>query len=85
LELNADYIVSGDNHLLSLKHYQRIQIVDAALPLSARSQNRTEKTPGTLLIDTHLSRLTKLVGKLEQEAHRQQLVSITGVRFSPNN
>jgi putative PIN family toxin of toxin-antitoxin system len=30
LEADADYIVSGDNHLLSLKHYQRIQIVDAA-------------------------------------------------------
>lgn len=29
LETKADYIVSGDNHLLSLKHFQRIQIVDA--------------------------------------------------------
>ncbi len=29
LEIKANYIVSGDNHLLSLKHYQRIQIVDA--------------------------------------------------------
>ena len=29
LETKADYIVSGDNHLLSLKHYQGIQIVDA--------------------------------------------------------
>ena len=27
--LKADYIVSGDNHLLSLKHYHGIQIVDA--------------------------------------------------------
>jgi len=29
LEAQADYIVSGDNHLLSLKHYHGIQIVDA--------------------------------------------------------
>ncbi len=29
LEAKADYIVSGDNHLLSLKHYHGIQIVDA--------------------------------------------------------
>ena len=29
LETKADYIVSGDNHLLSLKHYHGIQIVDA--------------------------------------------------------
>lgn len=29
LEAKADYIVSGDNHLLELKHYQGIQIVDA--------------------------------------------------------
>ena len=29
LETQADYIVSGDNHLLSLKHYHGIQIVDA--------------------------------------------------------
>ena len=29
LETKADYIVSGDNHLLELKHYQGIQIVDA--------------------------------------------------------
>jgi len=30
LEADVDYIVSGDNHLLSLKHFHRIQIVDAA-------------------------------------------------------
>ena len=30
LEADVDYIVSGDNHLLSLKHFQRIQVVDAA-------------------------------------------------------
>ena len=30
LEIKADYIVSGDNHLLSLKHFHGIQIVDAA-------------------------------------------------------
>ncbi len=29
LEAEAYYVVSGDNHLLSLKHYQGIQIVDA--------------------------------------------------------
>jgi hypothetical protein len=29
LEIKADYIVSGDNHLLSLKHFHRTQIVDA--------------------------------------------------------
>ena len=28
-EIKADYIVSGDNHLLSLKHFHRTQIVDA--------------------------------------------------------
>ncbi len=30
LEIKADYIISGDNHLLSLKHFHGIQIVDAA-------------------------------------------------------
>jgi len=29
LETKADYIVSGDNHLLELKHFHEIQIVDA--------------------------------------------------------
>ena len=29
LEAKADFVVSGDNHLLSLKHFHRIQIVDA--------------------------------------------------------
>lgn len=29
LEAEADYIVSGDNHLLALKHFHGIQIVDA--------------------------------------------------------
>lgn len=29
LEAQADFVVSGDNHLLSLKHFHRIQIVDA--------------------------------------------------------
>lgn len=29
LEIKADYIVSGDNHLLSLKHFHRTQIVEA--------------------------------------------------------
>ncbi|MDP2277875.1 MAG: putative toxin-antitoxin system toxin component, PIN family [Nitrospirota bacterium] len=29
IEGEADYIVSGDGHLLSLKHYKGIQIVDA--------------------------------------------------------
>lgn len=30
LEAKASYVVSGDNHLLSLKHFHGIQIVDAA-------------------------------------------------------
>ncbi len=30
LEAKAYYVVSGDNHLLSLKHFHGIQIVDAA-------------------------------------------------------
>ena len=30
LEIKADYIVSGDNHLLSIKHFHGVQIVDAA-------------------------------------------------------
>lgn len=29
LEADADYIVSGDNHLLEIKHFHKIQIVDA--------------------------------------------------------
>jgi hypothetical protein len=29
LEGEADYVVSGDHHLLSLKHFHRIQIIDA--------------------------------------------------------
>ena len=29
LEAKADFIVSGDNHLLEIKHYHGIQIVDA--------------------------------------------------------
>ena len=29
LEAKAYYVVSGDNHLLSLKHFHGIQIVDA--------------------------------------------------------
>ena len=31
LEIKADYIVSGDNHLLELKHFHGIQIVDAKI------------------------------------------------------
>lgn len=31
LEGEADYIVSGDEHLLAIKHYQGIQIVDARM------------------------------------------------------
>ena len=31
LEGDADYIVSGDEHLLGLKHYKGIQIVDARI------------------------------------------------------
>jgi len=31
LEVKADYIASGDNHLLELKHFHGIQIVDAKI------------------------------------------------------
>ena len=31
LEAKADFIVSGDNHLLELKHYQGIQIITAKI------------------------------------------------------
>ncbi len=31
LEAKADFIVSGDHHLLELKHYQGIQIVNAKI------------------------------------------------------
>lgn len=31
LEAKADFIVSGDNHLLELKHYQGIQIINAKI------------------------------------------------------
>jgi len=31
LEADAHYVVSGDSHLLSLKHFHRIQIVDAKI------------------------------------------------------
>ena len=31
LEAKADFIVSGDNHLLELKHFHGIQIVDARI------------------------------------------------------
>lgn len=34
LEAKADYIVSGDNHLLELKHYQGTQIVTAKIFVS---------------------------------------------------
>jgi predicted nucleic acid-binding protein len=30
LEAKAQYIVSGDNHLLSLKHFHGVQVVDTA-------------------------------------------------------
>jgi len=29
LDAEADYIITGDNHLLEIKHFQKIQIVDA--------------------------------------------------------
>jgi len=34
LEADADFIVSGDNHLLELKHYHGIQIVNARIFVS---------------------------------------------------
>ncbi len=30
LEAKAQYVISGDNHLLSLKHFHGIQVIDAA-------------------------------------------------------
>jgi predicted nucleic acid-binding protein len=30
VEAKAQYVVSGDNHLLSLKHFHGIQIIDVA-------------------------------------------------------
>jgi putative PIN family toxin of toxin-antitoxin system len=41
LETQADYIVSGDNHLLFLKHFQRIQIVDAVTFIKKVDEQRT--------------------------------------------
>lgn len=41
LETQADYIVSGDNHLLSLKHFQGIQIVDAVTFIKKVDEQRT--------------------------------------------
>ncbi len=34
LEAKADFIVSGDNHLLELKHYQGIQVITAKIFVS---------------------------------------------------
>jgi len=39
LEAKAYYVVSGDNHLLSLKHFHGIQIIDATT--SAREMRST--------------------------------------------
>jgi uncharacterized protein len=41
LETKADYIVSGDDHLLSLKHFQIIQIVDAVTFIKKVDVQRT--------------------------------------------
>ncbi|MCP4669902.1 MAG: putative toxin-antitoxin system toxin component, PIN family [Desulfobacula sp.] len=43
LEAKADFIVSGDNHLLELKHYQGIQIVSAKIFVNKinKSQGQT--------------------------------------------
>ena len=41
LETKADYIVSGDNHLLSLKHFHRTQIVDAHTFIKKVKEQRT--------------------------------------------
>lgn len=42
VEGEADYIVSGDEHLLSLKHYKEIQIISAAdfLKILEKSQRK---------------------------------------------
>ncbi len=38
LEAKADFVVSGDNHLLELKHYQGIQIVSAKIFVNKNKQ-----------------------------------------------
>ncbi|MBF0456822.1 MAG: putative toxin-antitoxin system toxin component, PIN family [Nitrospirae bacterium] len=44
IEGEADYIVSGDAHLLALKHYQRIQIVNAATFMKIIASQELEVT-----------------------------------------
>ncbi len=39
LETKADFVVSGDNHLLELKHYQGIQIVNAKIFVNKLLEN----------------------------------------------
>jgi predicted nucleic acid-binding protein len=38
LAAQADLIVSGDAHLLNLKHYQRMRIIDAAEAMRSLAQ-----------------------------------------------
>lgn len=47
-EGEADYIVSGDEHLLSLKHYRGIQIVDAKTFLEKVNAQNPQVTPKDL-------------------------------------
>ena len=43
LAANADWIVSGDRHLLNLKHYHGMRIIDAAERLCGRSRSKLQR------------------------------------------
>lgn len=43
LESDADYVVSGDNHLLEIKHFHGIQIVDAKLFVTTMKKQKRLK------------------------------------------
>jgi hypothetical protein len=45
LEANADYVVSGDNHLLSLKHFHGIQIIDARTFVEKVEEQQSGSSP----------------------------------------
>ena len=45
LEAKAKYIVSGDSHLLSLKHFHGIQIVDPKIFVQEMERQRTDSKP----------------------------------------
>lgn len=45
LEGKANYVVSGDSHLLSLKHFHGIQIVDPKIFVQEMERQRTDSKP----------------------------------------